>query len=264
MENQVITVVCPNCGATTKNLHNCDYCGSFLVQQAAEGKDLTAYVQQASQFKNEGLEKVLKKQLGIMKRYQYATFVDVLYADGSGLQVFPTDGNDGIYVKFDVDKTDKVLDRFYESALYDVMVKDDEFPTAKNEVWVANFGTDYEGAAKLVTQIAQQLGATITSYQLDIEDGTDSAVYDTEGNYLRGKGAGVNDFENLAATMEKNLAEREKGDKVYRYQLIGTAIAGIAGGVACIALFEDGIGILAGVSAIIYGIWCGYKYFAGK
>lgn len=39
MENQIKTVVCPNCGANTTNLHNCEYCGSALVQ---------SYITQAS------------------------------------------------------------------------------------------------------------------------------------------------------------------------------------------------------------------------
>ena len=32
MENQVSTIVCPNCGANTTNRKNCEYCGSVLVR----------------------------------------------------------------------------------------------------------------------------------------------------------------------------------------------------------------------------------------
>lgn len=32
MDNQISTVVCPNCGANTTNHQNCEYCGSLLVR----------------------------------------------------------------------------------------------------------------------------------------------------------------------------------------------------------------------------------------
>lgn len=32
MENQISTIVCPNCGANTANRRNCEYCGSMLVR----------------------------------------------------------------------------------------------------------------------------------------------------------------------------------------------------------------------------------------
>lgn len=32
MENQIKTVVCPNCGANATNLQNCEYCNSILVR----------------------------------------------------------------------------------------------------------------------------------------------------------------------------------------------------------------------------------------
>ena len=34
MENQVQTIVCPNCGANASNHSNCEYCGSILVRFA--------------------------------------------------------------------------------------------------------------------------------------------------------------------------------------------------------------------------------------
>lgn len=44
MENSK-TIVCPNCGAVSSNLDNCEYCGSILVKLAslfqAEGKDVS-------------------------------------------------------------------------------------------------------------------------------------------------------------------------------------------------------------------------------
>ncbi len=39
MENQVQTIVCPNCGANATNHHNCEYCGSLLVRFASTGNE---------------------------------------------------------------------------------------------------------------------------------------------------------------------------------------------------------------------------------
>ena len=41
MELQVKTVVCPNCGANSTNLHNCEYCGSLLVRFVDKGIDIS-------------------------------------------------------------------------------------------------------------------------------------------------------------------------------------------------------------------------------
>lgn len=38
MEAEVKTVICPNCGARTHNLHNCDFCGSLLVRYTDNGQ----------------------------------------------------------------------------------------------------------------------------------------------------------------------------------------------------------------------------------
>ena len=49
------TIVCPNCGAVSSNLDNCEYCGSIMVRIASifqeEGKDVS------KELKKLGIEK---------------------------------------------------------------------------------------------------------------------------------------------------------------------------------------------------------------
>jgi len=63
MENHLQTLVCPNCGASTTNHHNCDYCGSILVRFAAQNiaVDQTKYGKNAVTIP--GLKEELKKNL---------------------------------------------------------------------------------------------------------------------------------------------------------------------------------------------------------
>lgn len=39
MDNQLHTIVCPNCGANATNFKNCEYCGSLLVRFASTGNE---------------------------------------------------------------------------------------------------------------------------------------------------------------------------------------------------------------------------------
>ena len=69
MENQLQTIVCPNCGANATNHHNCEYCGSFLVQRAAQGMDVSNYVLDAARFRSSVLEAVLQKYTDFFMKY---------------------------------------------------------------------------------------------------------------------------------------------------------------------------------------------------
>ena len=67
MENHVSTIVCPNCGASTTNRHNCEYCGSLLVLFADQNKviDESKYGKGAKAIL--GLEDELKKNISLQK-----------------------------------------------------------------------------------------------------------------------------------------------------------------------------------------------------
>lgn len=63
MENQVQTIVCPNCGASATNHRNCEYCGSLLVRFTDKNIPLDETKYGHSAFKFTGLEDALTKNL---------------------------------------------------------------------------------------------------------------------------------------------------------------------------------------------------------
>ena len=71
------TITCPNCGATTTNPNNCEFCGSLLVRFADKGIDLS----QTSYLNNEkvlpGLIPELKKNLMLQKATDDIVVTDI-------------------------------------------------------------------------------------------------------------------------------------------------------------------------------------------
>lgn len=67
MEKQVSTVVCPNCGANTTNLYNCEYCGSILVRYVAAGKEVDNQTFGKEVHIISGLVEALGKNLSLQK-----------------------------------------------------------------------------------------------------------------------------------------------------------------------------------------------------
>ena len=63
MENQVQTIVCPNCGANATNHQNCEYCGSLLVRFADKNIEIDESRYGHSAFRFSGLEEALTKNL---------------------------------------------------------------------------------------------------------------------------------------------------------------------------------------------------------
>lgn len=68
MENQVSTIVCPNCGASTTNGHNCDFCGSLLVRFVAENKEVDTITFGENAKEMEGLKDALKQNLSLPEK----------------------------------------------------------------------------------------------------------------------------------------------------------------------------------------------------
>lgn len=71
------TVVCPNCGAVSSNLDNCEYCGSILVKIASifqeEGKDVTKGLKELgigeSVYVNPAIVESIEKNTNRCKRF---------------------------------------------------------------------------------------------------------------------------------------------------------------------------------------------------
>lgn len=93
MENQVTTVVCPNCGANTANILNCEYCGSMLVRYAAA--DIS--VDKATFGENvdiiSGLESEIKKNLSLQKfkTTDEIVITNIIAPDDSIIQILQTE-----------------------------------------------------------------------------------------------------------------------------------------------------------------------------
>ena len=122
------TVICPNCGANTSGLYNCEYCGSFLVQKARQGVDMTSYRTIATKYKHDGLLNAIKD------------YMDKIHSnprDDSALHIYsPTNDNvtvsicnnrtdeiaktwacDGVFVYFSFFDTTKEEEKVYDSRL---------------------------------------------------------------------------------------------------------------------------------------------------
>ncbi|MBO5581474.1 MAG: hypothetical protein J5948_03060 [Bacteroidales bacterium] len=63
MDNQVQTIVCPNCGANASNHQNCEYCGSLLVRFRSLGEDINDKVFGKNAYIVPELEDNLKRNL---------------------------------------------------------------------------------------------------------------------------------------------------------------------------------------------------------
>lgn len=57
---KIQSIVCPNCGATTKNKDSCEFCGSFLVGKIAKGIDVSKY---ADTVRNTPIDNGIKRML---------------------------------------------------------------------------------------------------------------------------------------------------------------------------------------------------------
>ena len=78
MGSDVKTVVCPSCGASSHDLHNCEYCGSLLVRFAEKGIDVSDYRHDSFKFKGieEALLNNLEEQARSSGRNHVTTFIN--------------------------------------------------------------------------------------------------------------------------------------------------------------------------------------------
>ena len=71
-ENGIKTYTCPNCGAQITNTHNCEYCGSSLVQFAVHGIDVTKTEYMNDDYVFPGLKEELEKNLKMQTEHPYS------------------------------------------------------------------------------------------------------------------------------------------------------------------------------------------------
>lgn len=92
MENQVSTIVCPNCGASTTNGHNCDFCGSLLVRFVAENKEVDTITFGENAKEMAGLKDALKQNLSYqkIKKADEVVVTNIFNSEGYLVQVVET------------------------------------------------------------------------------------------------------------------------------------------------------------------------------
>lgn len=86
------TIVCPNCGAVSSNLDNCEYCGSILVKVASilqeEGKDVTKELEKLgigkSVYVNPTIFAAIQKQIEQSKKFESQITTRFSYRDSLG------------------------------------------------------------------------------------------------------------------------------------------------------------------------------------
>ena len=231
MENPMRTVVCPNCGANATNLHNCDFCGSYLVQKAALGIDMKGYLQNAKEYYSAGVEKIVQYYCSILGKHNLSDGLDLYFEQddkvvvlliptsnyGISMRLFePILSEKGLTNKF---KNSNVFAAFNVSEATEREAETGEV-TRTIEIYESDFGTDYAGAALVVNQLLRDVfQISSDDVIMSISGGIDAvdengneveshfARYNKNGVFIYGRGDGKNQFETIEG-IKFNLANK--------------------------------------------------------
>lgn len=188
--SELKTYVCPNCGANTTNTQNCEYCGSLLVRFVEKGIDLsqTSYTNNDAIFPGliEELRRNLKLQeenpnIGVatdlfkVKDNGECECINIMNGFSWGDNTVSPEFNVGkkqfcIAMNFSTltdvdsykeynDKQDaylakfRLLDSFPLFTPHNCTFVDEWGKSRYGREYAINFGTDVEGAARLVSEI---------------------------------------------------------------------------------------------------------------
>ena len=186
MENQVQTIICPNCGANATNHHNCEYCGSYLIQRAIEGKDVSAYVHVAKNYYNQGLASALKLYSNLLQEHPTEKSLQfiaegkvTLIPDNFQSKIEDNQPNTGfsIYLNSLGLEYNGMLGKFKNSSLVQAFSIssgtgwDGNGQATKVTEYKLDFGYDYEGASKVVLQLLELFGVSVEESTFVISDG---------------------------------------------------------------------------------------------
>ncbi len=185
MDNLVQTVVCPNCGASTHNFRNCEYCGSLLVRFVYQNKAINEerYGKDAKPLP--GLEDELKKHLSLQKTcgdgFAITTtpFVDIgeglMYLFGqitpprvrlrSGELMKLTDSEDEYGLVYGIPFQTKSVDpaiadeekerlKIFKSIDCFFLFQPQQMPDGIR--YIIDFGQDYESAARIISDYLRE------------------------------------------------------------------------------------------------------------
>lgn len=191
MEIQTSTLVCPNCGASTTNGHNCDYCGSLLVRFAAQEKDVDNATFGEDSTEIFGLKEELKKNLSYQKIKRDDEVVVTSIIDSRGLitQVvetahcnFGAAGENpflGIYDKGitlrvtfetrneneEIAQSERARLNWFKKQSFYFLFTQQNLPVGT--YYYIDFGEDIENAAKLISAMLMQNGETYDEYSFE-------------------------------------------------------------------------------------------------
>lgn len=234
MEAQTIT--CPNCGASTSNYQNCEYCGSFLVRQVSRGLDVSNYIERIPTYHNEVILKILKKSEDIIKQLKN------LGVSGNSPALFIKFGNawignetTGILVSFDEAKDSYCIsiatveleglgvskEDFMNSEIGSFFTYSEEDCQDTDEwdmsVFEIEFGHDIKGAADFICQLLDKVfrkKVNQVNYQLTLNGYQEHSVsYNSKGVVTDEQGAGINEFANISM-LETELSSKKQSKNV--------------------------------------------------
>lgn len=190
MEKQVSTVVCPNCGANTTNLYNCEYCGSILVRYVAAGKEVDNQTFGKEVHIISGLAEALGKNLSLqkIKNENDVVLTEIISPDQTVMQVIDTpncnigiltanpfgEGHEGEialripFVTMSVDngfaEGEKLRLSWFKQQDYYFMFTQQNY--YGGVIYYVNFGKDSDNAAKLLSAISSHEVDTAADFRI--------------------------------------------------------------------------------------------------
>ncbi len=230
---QVHTIICPNCGANAKNTSNCEYCGSYLVQNVARGQDVSAYVEKSKGYHNAGLLKALNKLSYLLQNRDCGFGVYIYHNNDSFLQVYSNElmyGKDTPHKGFCIQlfgnnlNRFNCLGRFLNSDVIQLFNKSQDDDNTV-DIYLIDFGYDTEGACRLLIQLIEevfQFDSNECCFKLvSPEDDDNYVLYNKNGVIIDEGGYGKGEFGNVEEMRESLAKENEQFEEENKQQKKG-------------------------------------------
>ena len=243
-------LTCPNCGANITNTQNCEYCGSLLVRFVDKGIDLSTTTYLDNSRVSNKLIKALQLSLQMQEQEQESVVMDIWQRKGKnayrylncvlrrGFCAFadhtriPCDTDKGLCIIWGDDLFSKEeykrfmsLDCFPLFTERSCIVQDKEVGKFNVTEFYIDFGSDAEGAARLLTDIFSKVYG-LSDEDLECAVNTGRNVEESRKYYREREGLNIGGL--IAAIVfivaSVFLLIVADGD----VQMIVTAIAGLA------------------------------------
>lgn len=205
MDNQTSIIVCPNCGASTTNGHNCDYCGSLLVRFIAENKSVDKTTFGGDSTEILGLKEELRKNLSYqkIKKDDEIVVTSIIDSNDNIVQVVETAhcnlgtvGENpflGIYDKGitlrvtfetrnedeDFAQSERTRLNWFKKQSYYFLFTQQNLPAGT--YYYIDFGEDIENAAKLISAMLMSEGASNEEYSFETRMVTANSLSNENG-----------------------------------------------------------------------------------